>query len=40
MTYEQIRENYLEEKLTWEDLLVITGLQAYQLYNILSDLID
>jgi len=40
MTTEQIRKNFIEEKLTWADLLVITGLQAYQLYEILCDLLD
>jgi hypothetical protein len=36
MTNEQIRENFIEGKLTWADLLVITGLQANVLYEILS----
>jgi hypothetical protein len=40
MTNQQIRENFIEGKLTWADLLVITGLQANQLYEILSDLFD
>lgn len=40
MTNEQIRKNFIEGKLTWADLLVITGLQANQLYEILSDLFD
>jgi hypothetical protein len=40
MIYEPIRENFIEGRLTWADLLVITGLQANQLYEILSDLFD
>jgi hypothetical protein len=37
MSYEQIRENYITGKLTWNDLLIITGLSANELYEILSD---
>jgi len=40
MTNQQIRESFIEGKLTLADLLVITGLQANQLYEILSDLFD
>jgi hypothetical protein len=40
MTHEQIRENFIEGNLTWADLLVITGLQANVLYEILEDLFD
>jgi hypothetical protein len=40
MTNEQIRENFIEGRLTWADLLVITGLQANVLYEILEDLFD
>ena len=40
MTTEQIRKNFIEEKLTWADLLVITGLPSYILNEILSDLFD
>ena len=37
MTNEQIRQNFVEGKLTWADLLVITGLPEHVLYEILSD---
>lgn len=40
MTNEQIRENFINEKLTYGDLLVITGLPQYILNEILSDLFD
>jgi hypothetical protein len=37
MTNEQIRQNFVDGKLTWADLLVITGLPQHILYEILSD---
>jgi len=40
MNNHEIRENFITGKLTWADLLVITGLQANQLYEILSDYFD
>ncbi len=40
MTYEKIRENFIEGRLTWDDLRVITGLPANVLYEILSDFFD
>jgi hypothetical protein len=40
MSNEQIRENFVEGKLTWADLLVVTGLPEYILYEILADFFD
>ena len=40
MSYLKIRENYSTGKLTWGDLLEITGLAAHDLFSILEDLID
>lgn len=39
MTEEQIRNAYSSGKLTWSDLLEITGLHASDLYEVLYDLI-
>lgn len=40
MTKEKIRELYISGKLTWGDLLEITGLHTTELYDVLWDLIN
>jgi len=40
MTYDEIRENFSSGKLTWGDLLTITGLPVNELFDILYDLIN
>jgi hypothetical protein len=39
MTEQQMRDKFQNGELTWADLLEITGLPAYILYDILDDLI-
>jgi hypothetical protein len=39
MTEQQMRDKFENGELTWSDLLEITGLPAYILYDILDDLI-
>lgn len=39
MTYDDIRSKYASGELTWGDLLVVTGLPAYELFDILYDLL-
>ena len=40
MTYDEIRQNFSSGKLTWGDLLVVTGLPANKLFEILYDLMN
>ena len=40
MGEEKIRELYASGELTWGDLLVITGLHASELFDLLYDLIN
>ena len=39
MNEQQMRDKFENNELTWADLLEITGLPAYILYDILDDLI-
>jgi hypothetical protein len=39
MNVQTMREKFESNELTWADLLEITGLPAYVLYDILDDLI-
>ena len=39
MAEQQMRDKFENGELTWADLLEITGLPAYVLYDILDDLI-
>ena len=39
MSEQKMRENFESGELTWADLLEITGLPSYVLYEILEDLI-
>ena len=39
MNEQTMRDKFESNELTWADLLEITGLPAYVLYDILADLI-